>query len=339
MRNYVSLILALGISQAQAQVVNEVSVYIKPGTEVHIFESLTNSNSGNLEVGEEALLYVDGVLSNNGTITFENDASLMRGANSTDGGSGTYQVKQSGYFGAGYNMWSSPVAANSSVPGTVSYQYIEANGTQFHGDDYPSDPGWASYNGTMTPGKGYAGSAAGNYTFSDNEANNGTITIGLHQTPFDPSYTSVTGGTPFNLVGNPYPSGLDCQALVTAGANSGVHGSLYFWIDDGSAGGNYSASDYAIWNLVGNVPNTANANGSATPNGYMKTGQGFMIRNTNSANLTFNNAMRVTNTMANAFFRVNAEESRLWFSINGPTPAAFNQILVGVLDDATDGED
>ena len=68
-----------------------------------------------------------------------------------------------------------------------------------------------------------------------------------------------------------------------------------------------------------------------------------MLRNDNAANLTFNNSQRVENTLSNAFYRSSSSSqnngSRIWLSVNGPDETYFNQILVALLDDATNSED
>jgi len=56
----------------------------------------------------------------------------------------------------------------------------------------------------------------------------------------------------------------------------------------------------------------------------------------NGAVLNFTNSMRVAGSNTQ-FFKVTGEDSRLWFSMEGDD--LFNQILIGVLADATDGED
>lgn len=69
---------------AQAQVSNQVQVYVRPGTEVHVYEDMTNTTTGSFEVGDEGLLYVDGTLTNNGSMTFNNASSLLRGSIGTN---------------------------------------------------------------------------------------------------------------------------------------------------------------------------------------------------------------------------------------------------------------
>lgn len=312
-----------------AQVTNEVQVYVRPGTEVHVFENFSNTNSGNVEVDEEGLLYVDGTLVNNGSMTFRNASSLLRGSTGSDAtGSGTYLYQRQGSSGSIYNYWSSPMIAHSGVPGG-SYLYDPSLGTQDYSDDQPADPGWVSYNGLMTPGRGYAGQGGGLGSFTG-EVNNGSVSFPLFYTPDVPGNTAP--GTPFNLVGNPYPSGVQASSLVTA--NPDISGALYFWDDDLSGGSGYSNTDYAVWNFTGSLGTGAGTVGA--PNGTISAGQGFKVKAiAPGAVLNFNNGMRVTNTTQ--FFRMDGGVSRLWLSIEGDNK--FNQILIGIIEDATDNED
>jgi hypothetical protein len=338
MKKIFQIVLLFSASSAFAQVHNEVVVYVKPGTEVKVLGDFDNRSSGSFTVDANAVLTVDGDVNNSGTMLFETDASLLRGSTSADGGTGTYNVKRLGATGNKSNLWSSPVFTSGFTPGNPSYSYVESQSTQWDGDDQPSDPGWVVSNGNMTPGDGYAGRAAGLVTFSDDRVNNGNITAPLHVATYDPTFTSTTGGTPFNLVGNPYPSALDAWLLVSDASNSGTHGSLYFWDDDGTGGSGFDYQDYAVWNASGGLPAVATGGGGfRIPNGIIATGQGFMVRNISANQLTFKNSMRVANNTSNIFFRVNGENSRLWFSINGAD--VFNQILVAVNEDATDNED
>ncbi|MCF8277901.1 MAG: T9SS type A sorting domain-containing protein [Flavobacteriales bacterium] len=329
------LTLSFGIlfaSTATAQVTNEVSVYVKSGTDVYVTGTMTNTSTGIFTVESDGLLTVGSTLVNNGSMTFNNSASLMRGSAGSDGtGSGTYYVKRQGSnSGSVYNYWSSPMTSFSGVPGNNPYLYDSDESTQTYTDDQPADPGWFSYNGLMTPGKGYIGRGAGLTTFSGN-VNNGNVNFPMIYHAYSPGNTAA--GTPFNLCGNPYPSAISCASLVAA--NTDVNGSIYFWDDDLSGGSGYSSTDYAIWNGTGSLGTGSGSAGA--PNGYISSGQAFMIRALNgSAVLNFTNAMRVGH-FNTQFFKTESADAKLWFSIEGLD--YFNQILIGVLEDATDGED
>lgn len=321
----------LGVFNASAQVTNEVSVYVKPGTQVYVNQNMINTNTGSYTTGSQGLLHVSGTLVNNGSMTFENSATLLRGSTSNDGtGSGTYYVRRQGSNSTSvFNFWSSPMQSYSGVPGSNQYSYDSNLGTQDYNDDQPADPGWVSYSAAMSPGVGYAGQGGGLHTFIG-DVNNGNVDIPLTFYPFAPGNTAP--GTPFNLVGNPYPSAISCASLVSA--NPDINGSIYFWDDDNSGGSGYSYADYAIWNGTGALGTGSGTAGN--PNGFISTGQGFKVRALNGgAVLNFTNSMRQSNN--NQFFKPNADASRLWFSIQGMDN--YNQILIGLLDDATDQED
>lgn len=277
-----------------------------------------------LIVGSDGTLTLDGELANAGTVTIEDGGSFMQGASSSITGSGTFNVRRQG--GSLYNMWSSPVAAHSGIPGT-SYQYNSAASTQDDSDD-EEDPGWSAYNGTMTPGKGYAGLGGGLATFTGTP-NNGNINYGLYYTAFDNTFSQTTPGTPFNLVGNPYPSAISAASFLAA--NTDLDGTIYLWNDNGS--NNYSRTDYAYWNGTGGL----GTGGGITPNGYIASCQGFMVRALSGATVAnFTNGQRVVGNNTQ-FHRASAEASRLWFSVENETER--DEILIGFLEEATEGED
>ncbi|MFC2176147.1 T9SS type A sorting domain-containing protein, partial [Bacteroidota bacterium] len=282
-----------------------------------------------LNVDPSGTLTLNGVLSNAGTVTIENAGSFLQGSGSSITGSGSFLVQRQGDSGTIFNYWSSPITNQGSVPG-YSYLFNSNNATQDISDD-AYDPGWSPYNGTMTPGKGYAGMGAGLVTFSGTP-NNGNINVPLYYTAFDNTNSQTTGGSPFNLVGNPYPSAISVSALIAA--NPDIDGTIFLWDDDLSGGAGYSNSDYAYWNGTGGVA----GGGGNSPNGYIASGQGFLVRAINgSAVLNFTNALRQPAHNSQHFKTAKEEGSRLWLSVDGN--GVSSQILVGMLEDATDDED
>nr|MBP9150724.1 T9SS type A sorting domain-containing protein [Flavobacteriales bacterium] len=152
-------------------------------------------------------------------------------------------------------------------------------------------------------------------------------------------------GTPFNLAGNPYPSAIWAGQLVVDNLND-IEGTIYFWNDDNSAGSNYDRFDFAYWNHTGGLNGTGNPStgggANTTPTGYISTAQGFYVKAKppstpgNDGVLYFNNGQREVGNN-NQFFRTNGEDSRLWLRLQNDS--LFNQILIGVLEDATTDED
>jgi hypothetical protein len=275
-------------------------------------------------------LTVNGVLTNNGTVYVNNNGSLVQTTGSTLAGSGTYQVQRQGASGQRFNFWSSPITGQNGVPGT-SYSYNPNAGTQDDSDDNPSDPGWNSFNGTMTPGVGYAGQGGGMATFTGT-VNNGNIPYTLVYHAFDNTYSQTSPGTPFNLVGNPYPSAISAAQLITD--NPTIDGTIYFWDDDLSGGTDYSRTDFAYWNGTGGLGTGAGSAGA--PNGSISTAQGFYVRALSGGTLTFNNGQRVAGPNTQ-FLKPNGADSRLWLSVESADH--FDQVLIGALEDATEEED
>ena len=162
-----------------------------------------------------------------------------------------------------------------------------------------------------------------------------------------------------NLIGNPYPSAIDIDLFLTDPANATVvNGTIYLWTHNtaissnipGNQIYNYTADDYAKYNLTGGV-RTAAVTGGVVPDGKIASGQGFFIEAaTGLANGTytanFRNSMRLAGSN-NQFYRVaspvnatqtTVEKNRLWLGISNPQ-GAYNQILVGYITGATNNFD
>lgn len=283
-------------------------------------------------------LTVAGVLANNGTITLENAASLVQTTGSTLTGSGTFHVHRQGHSNQQFNFWSSPMT-NHGPLGTA-YSYNSHTSTQDESDDSPSDPGWNPHGGTMTPGVGFAGDSWGMAHFTGT-VNNGDINIPLVYYPFNPFYDASSGaGTPFNLVGNPYPCAISAAQFLLD--NSDLFSTIYFWNDDGTGGSDYTRHDFSLWNHTGglNGGGAASPSGQGSgvpPNGSIASCQGFYVRTTGNGGIAnFNNGQRVTGPN-NQFLRTNSENSRLWFSVENEH--VYSQILIGAFEEATDQED
>lgn len=298
---------------------------------------IADVNNINVQVGasititDNGTLHVFGILTNNGTIDVNNNGCLLQRVGSTTAGSGTYNVQRQGSGGQNFDYWSSPIVAQVGIPG-ASYLYNSNASTQDDSDDSPSDPGWSVYNGVMNQGIGYAGNGGGLATFSGT-VGNGPINVPLVYHPFDNTYSQTSPGTPFNLVGNPYPSAISAAQLIAD--NPGIDGTISFWDDDLSGGSDYNRTDYAYWNGTGGLGTGAGSVGA--PNGFISTAQGFMVRALNGgASVSFNNGQRVASSNSQ-FFRMAEASGRIWFSIENES--AFNQILIGMLEEATFNED
>ena len=263
-----------------------------------------------------------------------------------------------------FTYWSSPVqgasvntvfAANNldrifywdqSVTNT-----IPGGGTEILGE-------WLQAMGqTMTSGKGYIaeGPPGGTYplqqTISFTGApNNATITL-----------TNSNNDVVFNnegntendyvVVGNPYPSAIFADNFINDADNLvNIDGTIWFWTHNTPANtdpvNRYTTADYATYNLSGSLAGAPAASGGATPTGNIGSGQGFVVRTISiSERVEFNNAMRLKNSNTQFFRGIDSknsvieEKDRIWLNLESTDGGAFNQILVGFFDKATDEYD
>jgi surface protein len=208
----------------------------------------------------------------------------------------------------GYNYFSSPVSGktiaefNDNVPLVLnsSYDFVNTysgafpNFYKYNENNVASSPsasnifekGWASPSSiaeNLEVGRGYILNLNSGVTLDFvGNLNNGNIT------------TNITRGNAsnsgWNLVGNPYPSALDFNALYALNSPQ-IDGYNYRRIATGLYSGTWA---YYVQGLP------TGTNGSTSD---VALGQGFFVRKTNIgiANLQFNNAMRTTTN--SQFFR------------------------------------
>lgn len=299
------------------------------------FNAFTINSGGTITVNNNFAVQGGTLTTNNGVI-INSGGSLMHGTGTPSGGgsvSGNITIKRQGTSSTTkYNLWSTPVASGS-LPGSNGYQYISGNGTHQTSDDNPGpDPGWSSFSGSMTTAKGYASVAGGLAAFYG-APNNGSYTPTVN---YYVPIATPTGGSNYNLVGNPYPCALSATAFLAANGSSGTNriaGNLYFWDDDNSGGTGYAASDYAVRTSAGG---TAGGAGN-TPNGNIGAGQGFYVEALNTGIITFDNTMRNNNNTQ--FFKAEEDTfmNRIWLDLFSET--VFNEILIVFKQDATEERD
>ncbi|GAA0737993.1 GEVED domain-containing protein [Gaetbulibacter jejuensis] len=275
-----------------------------------------------------------------------------------------------------------------------SNQEINNTNTFIIGQDNIDDPSsfadgtgydWQQTNNSdfMTPGVGYASTHDSGlfsalpcnngpncqFTYSFRGLfNNGVIEVWMYRNDEE------TNDNNWNLLGNPYPSAISADAFLNYNADIGtatnrvVDGAIYLWSQntppDGNTSGNevlnFSQSDYAIINGVGETATSAGGDGSDPTNRMIPSGQAFFIAMSDTAPTTeyvsnptaqagdiqrkrvvFNNSMRVRGTNDNSqFFRQNTTNTpnKLWLDLTTDN-GVFNQILVGYVNNATNGLD
>jgi hypothetical protein len=290
--------------------------------------SLTLNASTSLTVSTGFNLTVAGAVTNNGTITVDNNANLIQTAlTNTNSGSGTAIVKRNSASIQlyDYTLWSSPVAGQklkAFSPNTLDTRF------------YTYNSGTNLYNVVTTPLTTDFAPATGYLIRADNTLtantpttfngvftgipNNGTVPITLNYTDAARSY---------NLVGNPYPSTINANAFITENTDN-IESTLYFWRKINGALG----SAYATYNPAGGTL-TAHTATSGTPNGTIQVGQGFFVKAKSASTLNFKNAMRLPST-STQFFRTNTERNRIWLNLTN-TSGVFSQMLVSYMADAT----
>lgn len=327
-------------------------------------------NSGIVNFPTGNYLKLGGKLTVNtpGTLTFENNASLVQTSyTGSNTGSITYKRNYSGGE-LDYTYWSTPVAGQNLLGVSPT-----ANSNKF----YTFDPGandWVKENPsstTMTIGKGYI------FTGAPLPATSG-IFVGVPNNG-NQSIT-VAGGETSNLIGNPYPSAIDADTFLSANA-AAIDGTLYFWthntaIQDrdliaidpftglttaGSGKLAYTSNDYAVYNLTGGVVingvtfvkgGTVAVSAGVQPTGKIAAGQSFFTTSTAAGGtVAFTNEMRVDglgipNNNSN-FFKSKkpktktistTEKHRVWLNMSNDQ-GAFKQTLVGYITDATNDYD
>ncbi|MDI9256718.1 Ig-like domain-containing protein [Flavobacterium sedimenticola] len=288
-----------------------------------------------------------------GSLIFENNASLVQTNNaSVNSGNITYKRNSTPMKLYDYSYWSSPVsgATLSQVPGDSYFYSFNPTANTYVAQTAST---------VMAAGVGYLSRTPENLTYSPSlilpAIFHGVPNNGVISTPIIKS-----AGTN-NLIGNPYPSAIDIDLFITDPSNSAiVNGTIYLWTHNTAiVSGNYSANDYAKYNLTGGVGTgfgTAALSGGAVPTGKVAAGQGFFIEaNTSAANGTysavFKNSMRIAGNNSQ-FFRTNSpsennegglvsqglEKHRLWISLTNDE-GAYNQMLLGYIENATDGMD
>lgn len=325
---------------------------IKAGTTLIIPSNKTLTVSEDIVVEPGAQIIVE----NNGSLVQIDDNATYTG--SVD----SFVMKRNTQpvYRLDFTYWSSPIKASSAFtlkklsPLTLASKY------------YKWADAWVAVNAeneVMTPAKGYIVRAPQTFSVQgvpgaqakiDSIAFKGVPNNGLVKIAVDGPTQGVTNSPKkWNLIGNPYPSALNVEAFYNNLNNqSKLKGTIYLWTHNTpiglSTGFNYSASDYATYNMSGGTA-TTNASDGNTPSGYIAAGQAFFVEGVASGEVEFNNSMRVTQgNLNNQFFRPAPSQPvenweitgkhRVWLNLTS-TQNHFNQILVGYIENATNGLD
>lgn len=335
-------------------------------------KNLTITSTGSLTIQPQQDVTVHGnvVLPEDGKIVIENDGNLIQTASGVDTNPTNYTVvakRNSTLPTAGYNFWSSPLSGqnlygfsdgyNSAGGGTGNgtpwnrfYVYNEANDYFVTKIANEIELNSAS---TFVTGRGYAIKGMNKFG-NDNPLTNEFIFGGklnngqLFSQQLKNSCTVEAGCEKgYNLVGNPYPSSIDFEALYNANSDK-MYATAYFWTNNDvvvgqqQSGSNYNGNNYAIYNLSGGTgavdPDPNQGNGSEIPNGIIKLGQGFIVKAKvagKGQSLEFNNSMRLGYDADAIFYNSRkANKNRFWLTLTSPANIG-NTILVAYMPEAT----
>lgn len=330
-----------------------VTLTIRDTKFVTIQNHLTVNTGGILEI------------KNQGSLVMINDAG-----NVTNNGTINVNKTTASFEQYDYTYWSSPLSGSTSIATTFptwrrAYEFHPENFMDANDDAFDDDGNdWIRISAMTTPGKGciIMGPTTGIFPRTESVVFKGTVNNGVVSVPVLLSPGTIDDEDDFNLVGNPYPSAISADDFINANISSGgainqtIGGTLYFWthVDDASVANpgpdayNYTADDYAMYNLAGGVGTKGSESGSDIPLGYIASGQGFLVEAVTAGTVTFNNSMRATNpsTANTQFFKTQSvkakskavEKDRFWLNLQNAN-GMFSQQLVGYFDKATAGYD
>ncbi|KFC19993.1 beta strand repeat-containing protein [Chryseobacterium sp. FH1] len=262
-----------------------------------------------------------------GKALFKNNANLLQDKDAANIGSITME-RNANVPSTQYNYWSSPVKSQTlyslyaGIPNNSVMVYNSAN-DRFTALTTASNPLSAFAKGYSIKGSATLGDAiTANFVGEpNNETTSGVNTIVLS-----------AAGNNYNLIGNPYPSNLNIQALYNDPDNTAKFyndldesPTVYFWDNTSNTylsqlGSGYVNQNYAIFNLSSGVGTSAPRFGTSgkIPNGIVKPGQGFIIRALETAgNLTFKNSHRTsTSGVGGVYYKESSENNdRYWLRL------------------------
>ncbi|WP_203459212.1 LamG-like jellyroll fold domain-containing protein [Lacinutrix sp. WUR7] len=217
---------------------------------------------------------------------------------SSDGN--TYQIGSVLYDGTSPVNWTPAHDANGGSPVTMSSRWLYL----FENYAYDSYINWHRIDQTyaINVGLGFTMKGSGNSTAYQNytfvgQPNNGDITHVISAS-IDP----VIGNE--SLIGNPYPSAIDANAVIASNQTTLLDGTIRYWEHAPSNNSHVTAAyegGYAYYNLLGGgvaavSPPEINGVGNATtlPKRFIPVGQGFMVTaKPAGGTFEFNNSQRV----------------------------------------------
>lgn len=301
-------------------------VYILSGTN-GVGKNMKIFNTGKLTIKSGGTLTITDFINNNAPLatdfTIESDASLIQrndGAEITGNATVLRNLKLSTDRGRQeYNYIASPVS-NFNLRGVYPGISYSASNLTYPRTVYYNESNDYFYNST---GAYIAGRGLGLKEPSATDISGGTVPLTFIGVPYNTpatflnyalAWTNASHG--YNLVGNPYPSNIDLNALYVASTN--IESTFKFWDNSvnniyDQRGSLYQGYCYAIYNAAagtngtglpapgfgqpaigGATENGPMPTGTIKPNNIVKVGQGFITRAKGpGAKLVFKNSERL----------------------------------------------
>ena len=232
-----------------------------------------------------------------------------------------------------YTYWSTPVNPQTLInlsPLTLTDKFFIFN---------PTIAYWSSANSSaaMEIAKGYIVRAPQTFNPTTpavfNAVFNGTPNNGTITTPI------LASTSPYNLIGNPYPSAISANSFLSSSLNNSVvDGTIYLWTHNTAISNlQYTSNDYAVYNYLGGTGTISAPNlgvNNSVPSGKIAAGQSFFVKGLSNGTATFLNSMRIIGNN-NQFFKGNfnsltdqSEENRIWLEVKD-SQGGYKQTLVG----------
>lgn len=253
-------------------------------------KSLAIANGAELVVASGEYIEVSEGVDNAGVLKLENQAALVQTGTAVNTGDGTYIVEKAGFSASAnnFNVWAAPMPGQQITEvfdlvnlydifvfdaqnqqwkydyGTLTPSNNTGQPFQFSNSDLISGA-----NGIMNPGTGYfipGNAVKPARVFEGNSVHNGDISVPVYA-PGIPSGNWT--GSDWNLIGNPYPSGLSVSDFINQNTSI-ITNCIYLY---NNADGSYLSCN--------------NSDDST-----LTAGQGFWVQASSNGTVEFNNAMR-----------------------------------------------
>ncbi len=305
-------------------------------------------NNGDLVIPSSTNLEIHGNLTNSGAVTINNNGSLVQTSASALFNTGDFNViRQGSPSGDVYNFWSSPITAGTissnggggMLTGSPVYQYRK-------GGKYRSQYQAIGAKRTMQNGRGYAVEDGGTSTFTGT-VNNGTLAHGVE----------LLEDTSFNLLGNPYPSGILARDFVVANTSL-IEGTISIWDQCNSGPSTFNGdAEFITVNALGSASDcpTFSDQIQTLETTHIPACQAFFVTAHTAGNVVFNNDMRtsVSNNFKSEKGKpirskggeaypskaVLDDASRVWVSVEDLETGDQSNTLIGFIEDATEQSD